>query len=207
MQIYGVSVWEASRPIPTDWELKERRQGVEPVPAKPLQAAELTPALLAKLGKHITRWKPDQWTTINVPEQKEHVKGRKPVVLHNADMVELFDGLDYSEKSNDVLSIFDDILHGVARLDMGGNTRPLRKKTIYVLLAKAERLSTDIIMEALNVQKRQAQRYMQACGIAQGMIRNEVVRRGMYNKELLEMQDNETITTWEEELTDDEQFD
>jgi hypothetical protein len=173
-------------------------------PKQPLQARELTPELLASIKKRIPRWKPDRWWTYEAKEQPEHTKGRKPVVLDNADLVLLFDGLDYYEGSTDVPSVFDDILHGVARGELSGATRPLSKSVLFALLSKVDKLSTASISDALSVGERQAQRYMQACGIAQDFIRREVVKRGLYNKELIEVQDNDLVAMIEESVINDE---
>lgn len=170
-------------------------------------AGELTPELLASMKKHFKRWKPDRWWQPEQHDQKEHTKGRKPPMLNNHDLVMLFDGLHYYDDSSGVPSFVDDILHGVARLDMGGNTRPMSKATIYALLSKLDKLSTNAIASALGLGARQSQRYMTMCGIAQDMIRREVVKRGMYNSELVEENDKSKILEIEEEKVNDEQHD
>lgn len=193
MEVYGVSVWEASKP--TGYDKRER---------KPLVSVELTPELLAKMKRHIPRWKPDaEWSYVIKPEP-ERTKGRKPVVLDNADLVQLFDGVVFSMKECTLPPSFEDIFYGVVRLDMNGNTRPLSTTVVYRLLSKLERLSTAIIADALNVGERQAQRYMQACGLVQLLIRREVVKRQLYNAELIEQNDRETVTELEEGRIDEE---
>jgi hypothetical protein len=189
MEVYGVSVWEACKP--PYYDQRER---------KPLQCAEMTPQLLAKLKKRIPKWKPDAEWTYEIKPEPERSKGRKPVVLDNADLVQLFDGVVWSMKECTLPPTFEDVFHGVVRLDMNGNTRPLSTTVVYRLLSKLDKLSTAIISDALGVGERQAQRYMQACGLIQLLIRREVVKRSLYNQELLDVQDKEVVTNIEESL-------
>lgn len=191
--VYGVSIWEACKPIGYS------RCGTTP----PLQARELTPELLAKLKRRIPRWKPDAEWTYEIGPDPERTKGRKPVVLCNADLVELFDGVVFSMKECTLPPVFEDILYGVVRLDMHGNTRPLSTNTVYRLLSKLDKLSTAIIGDALQVGDRQAQRYMQACGLIQMLIRREVIKHALYNAELVASQDQEKITMLEDERIED----
>ena len=67
----------------------------------------------------------------------------------------------------------DDILHGVCRLDMGGNSRPLNKVKLYDLITLKDVLYLPDIERHLNVQLRQAQRWMKACKIAVRAIERE----------------------------------
>lgn len=193
MEVYGVSVWEACKP--PYYDQRER---------KPVQCAEMTPELMTKLKKRIPRWKPDAEWTYTIKPDPERTKGRKPVVLDNADLVQLFDGVVFSMKECTLPSSFEDIFYGVVRLDMNGNTRPLSTTVVYRLLSKLDRLSTAIISDALGIGERQAQRYMMACSIIQLLIRREVVKRGLYNQELLDVQDNEVIEELEQERLNDE---
>lgn len=193
MLVYGVSVWEAAKP--PEYDSRKR---------KPVVSLELTPELLERLRKRIPRWKPDaEWSYTPKPE-KERTRGRKPVSLDNSDMVQLFDGVVFGMKENTLPGVFEDVFHGVARLDMHGNTRPLSVTVLFRLLAKLDKLSSDTISDALGISERQARKYMQACGLIQLLIRREVVRRGLYNAELLEAQDAETVAEIEESLIDDE---
>lgn len=188
MKIYGVSVWEASKPLDYD---KRKRQ--------PLRCAELTPELLEKLKRRIPRWKPDAEWTYEIKPAEERTKGRKPVVLDNADLVQLFEGVMFSMKECTLPSSFEDIFYGVVRLDLGGNTRPLSTMVVYRLLSKLDKLSSDIIADALGLSDRQARKYMQACGLVQLLIRREVVKKQLYNAELIEQNDRETVNELEEE--------
>lgn len=59
----------------------------------------------------------------------------------------------------------DDILSGICRLDFGTEQglNPLR---LYVLLQAAERISTELIVDVMALQERQARRYMAAAKLA-----------------------------------------
>lgn len=59
----------------------------------------------------------------------------------------------------------DDILSGICRLDFGTEQglNPLR---LYVLLQAAERISTELIVDVMALQERQARRYMAAVKLA-----------------------------------------
>jgi hypothetical protein len=193
MQVYGVGVWEACKP--KGYSTRER---------KPLQCAELTPAMMEKLKKHIPRWKPDAEWSYDIKPTDDAAKGRKPVVLDNADLVQLFDGVVFGMKDNTLPSVFEDIFYGVVRLDMHGNTRPLSTTLLFRLLSKLDKLSSAIISDALGISERQARKYMQAVGIIQFLIRREVVKRALYNEELLAEQDRDKINRIEEEMTDED---
>jgi hypothetical protein len=193
MEVYGVSVWEACKPL--GYDKRER---------KPLQCAELTPSMMEKLKKRIPRWKPDAEWTYKIKPEPERTKGRKPVVLDNADLVQLFDGVVFSMKESTLPPVFEDIFYGVVRLDLNGNTRPLSTMIVYRLLSKLEKLSTAIIADALGLSDRQAQRYMQACGLVQFLIRREVVKHQLYNDELIAQNDWEKVTELEQERMQDE---
>jgi hypothetical protein len=125
-------------------------------------------------------------------------------VLDNADLVQLFDGVVFSMKESTLPPVFEDIFYGVVRLDLNGNTRPLSTMIVYRLLSKLEKLSTAIIADALGLSDRQAQRYMQACGLVQFLIRREVVKHQLYNDELIAQNDWEKVTELEQERMQDE---
>lgn len=59
----------------------------------------------------------------------------------------------------------DDILSGICRLDFGTEQglNPLR---LYVLLQAAERISSELIVDVMAVQERQARRYLAAAKLA-----------------------------------------
>lgn len=59
----------------------------------------------------------------------------------------------------------DDILSGIACLTDKG-TKPLSVKRLHVTLQSANRISTGLLEVCLNVDSRQARRYMAACKLA-----------------------------------------
>jgi hypothetical protein len=59
----------------------------------------------------------------------------------------------------------DDILSGISRLDYGtGNG--LNPARLFVLLQSAERISSELIVDVMQLQERQARRYMAATKLA-----------------------------------------
>ena len=137
---------------------------------------ELTPERLASLKRHITPYSPDRYfKPVELPISNK--KGRKPLVVDNLllslqvrklayDLSSLSDDGVVQGRHHVVRSLLDNVLHGVARLDLGGNTRPLRKSLLYKLLASLPVLSVATISDAVGVGERQAQRYLKACVIA-----------------------------------------
>lgn len=67
----------------------------------------------------------------------------------------------------------DDILHGVSRLDLGGNSRPLSKVKIYELITLKDVLYLSDIENELSVGVRQAQKVFKACKLAIRAIEKE----------------------------------
>lgn len=59
----------------------------------------------------------------------------------------------------------DDILNGICRLDYG-TEQGLNPARLYVLLQAAERISTELIVDVMALQERQARRYMAAAKLA-----------------------------------------
>lgn len=73
----------------------------------------------------------------------------------------------------------DDILTGVSRLDLGGNTRPLSVVLLYNFVSTSTIINTDIVMEYCDVGIRQAQKVLLALSIAVRAIEKELVRDGI----------------------------
>jgi len=69
-------------------------------------------------------------------------------------------------------SRIDDILHGVCRLDLGGNSRPLSKVVLLNLFNQGDVLYLKDIQDVVGCGVRQAQRYLKALKIAERMIIN-----------------------------------
>ena len=63
----------------------------------------------------------------------------------------------------------DDIIQGVARLDHGG-TKPLSALRLYNILQCVEMINTRELMALMNIEVRQAQRYLKATKLIMQMI-------------------------------------
>lgn len=171
---------------------------------------ELTAERLASLKRHITPYSPDRYfKPLDNPDSNK--KGRKPIVVDNLllslqvrklayDLSNLSDDVIVQGRYHVVKSLLDDVLHGVARLDLGGNTRPLRKSLLYKLLASLPVLSVATISDAVNVEERQAQRYLKACIIAG----NAALKFIKVESEEIEDMDALIVAKWEKRIIDDE---
>lgn len=83
---------------------------------------------------------------INVTDWDEMAK--KEYVHDNTWLMEeLQQYASYGEACDDHPWI-EDVLTGVCHLDLGGNTRPLRRQLIWVLMAHQPTITTSVIMEA-----------------------------------------------------------
>lgn len=71
-----------------------------------------------------------------------------------------------------------DIIAGVSRLDLGGNTRNLSTKTIYLYLSCCKAITVDLLKEAEGIGDRQAQKLLLAISISSRMVHKELVRMG-----------------------------
>ena len=72
----------------------------------------------------------------------------------------------------------DDIIVGVSRLDMGGNTRPLSVSILYNFVRTSNIVNTSIISDYCDVGPRQAQKIMVAVILIHRMIEKELRRLG-----------------------------
>jgi hypothetical protein len=70
------------------------------------------------------------------------------------------------------LPMFDDIVTGAVRLDMGGNTRPLSKTMMVSLLQILDVVSTEAVQSTKLYSKRHAQRVCQCLRIIESMAFN-----------------------------------
>ena len=71
------------------------------------------------------------------------------------------EGLQSAYENPDV----DDILTGIVRANID-NDKPLSVDRLFVLLACNKRISTDLVMATMNLDQRQARRYMAAARLA-----------------------------------------
>lgn len=143
-----------------------------------IKIKRFTPELLASLGYWITPYVPDQYVIATPCIQEASKRGPKPVILDNAD-------IPSTMRNRRLARAIDDILHGVCRLDMSGNTRPLNKRVLRALLSHLDTLTAQVIVDVLQISGRHAQRYLKACKIAQAMIRKVAANVSWNDDELL----------------------
>jgi hypothetical protein len=81
----------------------------------------------------------------------------------------------------------DDVITGIAALDQGSD-RNLSAPRLYGLLSRNKRISTELIMVVMNIEDRQARKYMAAaklaifhltrCGFGNGMEVDQIIDNG-----------------------------
>lgn len=69
----------------------------------------------------------------------------------------------------------DDIIQGVVRLDYG-NSVPLSATRLYNILQCVEMINTREVMKLMNVELRQAQKYIKATKLAMSMIHRHLAK-------------------------------
>lgn len=69
----------------------------------------------------------------------------------------------------------DDIFQGVVRLDYG-NTVPLSATRLYNILQCVEMINTREVMKLMNVELRQAQKYIKATKLTMSMIHRHLAK-------------------------------
>lgn len=69
----------------------------------------------------------------------------------------------------------DDIIQGVVRLDYG-NSVPLSASRLYNILQCVEMINTREVMKLMNIEQRQAQKYIKATKLAMSMIHRHLAK-------------------------------
>lgn len=121
-------------------------------------------------------------------------RGRKPIVLVNdikADFCEQW----YGKDEQDTWPVWiDDIVSGVARLDWYGNKPtqiPLSTLNIIKCFLFLKEISTESVMELLEMKKSQAKLYVKACTLSYRFLKSS-----LEDKEILRMKyPRQTIVT------------
>jgi len=112
-------------------------------------------------------------------------RGRKPIVLVN-DIKRDFCDHWYGRDEPDTWPVWiDDIVSGVARLDWYGdkaNQIPLSTTNIIKCFLFLNEISTDSVIELLEVRKSQASLYVKACTLSYRFL-----KRSLEDKEVLRM--------------------
>lgn len=110
-------------------------------------------------------------------------RGRKPIVLVN-DIREQICEHWYGRDEPDTWPVWiDDIVSGVARLDWYGdkpNQIPLATTQIIKCFLFLDEISTDTVIELLDMKKSQASLYVKACTLSYRFL-----RRSLEDKEIL----------------------
>lgn len=71
----------------------------------------------------------------------------------------------------------DDIITGVCNLDLGGNTRPLSRNLVYVLVSTQPIIKTSLIMQATGKSKSHSQKIVAIVRVACRAIEKELKKR------------------------------
>jgi hypothetical protein len=77
----------------------------------------------------------------------------------------------------------DDIITGVANLDLGGNTRPLSRNMLYVLISTQPVIKTSLIMEATGKSQSYCKKLVMLLRIACRALECELRFRNAQNKD------------------------
>ena len=72
-----------------------------------------------------------------------------PKIHDNTFVQKRLEKYNSSYEASLALPFLDDVLHGAARLDLGGNTRPLSKGLLYTLLATLPEISRVAVQEGI----------------------------------------------------------
>lgn len=144
--------------------------------------ARMPIAKLLAMKNHIPRSRPDKAVLAKcekefLAEGDSPIKsGRKQRQIDNTKAESVFYAFEDYYQAVERFYWLDDIITGVCRLDLGGNTRPLSRGVIYNFISTSTIINTDIIMAACDVQMRQAQKILLSVGIAVRMIEKELIR-------------------------------
>lgn len=111
------------------------------------------PNLCASLGAHRT-------DRIAIQTSKEYKPSSKRVRVIENPHRQLLMWKAFGE-----IPAVEDILVGVCRAD-DGTGKGLNPARLYTVLSCAERISTELLVDVLNLQERQARRYMAAAKLA-----------------------------------------
>ena len=85
---------------------------------------------------------------MNFSMEEQDSMAKKEYVYDNSYLVEEFINYPLYGLACDDYPWIDDIITGVAHLDLGGNTRPISKNMLYVLISTQPTITTSIIEEA-----------------------------------------------------------
>ena len=90
----------------------------------------------------------------------------KPKQFDNSLVVEQLIHYCTLAEASEEFKFLDNIVVGVCNLDLGGNTRPLRLRTVYTILSTQPIITTAVVMEAHQCSERHAQKIAACLRIA-----------------------------------------
>lgn len=109
-------------------------------------------------------------------------RGRKPIVLVN-DIKDDFYEHWYGKDEPDTWPVWiDDIVSGIARLDWYGdkpNQIPLSTLSVIKCFLFLREISTDTVMELLEMKKSQASLYVKACTLCYRFLKRSLEDKGV----------------------------
>lgn len=109
--------------------------------------------------------------------EQEECMAKKEYVYDNSYLVDEFINYPLYGMAVDDYPWIDDIITGVSLLDLGGNTRPLSRNMLYVLISTQREISTSGVMEATGKSNSYAKKIVACCRIACRAIKTELLRR------------------------------
>lgn len=124
---------------------------------------EEMPALCARLGKA----RVDRIRYSSIADSSPLPRSRN---IHNS-LLQFMQGKQVGDPGCWV----DDIVQGVVRLDYG-NSLPLSASRLYNILQCVEMINTREVMKLMNIEQRQAQKYIKATKLAMTMIHRHLAK-------------------------------
>lgn len=106
---------------------------------------------------------------------------KKEYVYDNNYLVEEFSHYPLYGLACDEYPWIDDIITGVANLDLGGNTRPVSKNMLFVLISTQPIITTSLIEEATGKSNSYAKKLVSLLRIACRAIESELKKRTVVN--------------------------
>lgn len=138
-------------------------------------------SVIVGIKKHIPKYRPDRVMLEKCEEQylqQEPIvaPGRKQRQIDNKAVSDVLSKYKSLKQAVRQFYWIDDIITGVSRIDLGGNTRPLSISLLFHFISTSTVINTSIIMSYCDVKTRQAQKIMTSLSIANRMIVKELKR-------------------------------
>lgn len=132
------------------------------------------------IKKHIPKYKPDKIVLLKCERDYldggvDQIVGRHKRQIDNKVCSSLLSKYNDYYQAKEQHWWLDDILVGVSRLDLGGNTRPLSVVLLYNFISTSSVINTTIIMSFCSVAVRQAQKILLSLSIAVRLIEKSLL--------------------------------